>query len=63
MKEKISKEENFDSGATNQRPKEQQRKGGKPNRFEPISTKELIASPTVFSYFQEVGCYELCEKV
>ena len=59
----MSEGENFDSGETNQRPKEQQRKGGEPNRFEPISTEELIASPTIVSYFQEVGCYEFCERV
>ena len=34
-----------------------------PNRFEPISTTELIASPSILSCFQELGCYELCSKV
>ena len=23
----------------------------------------MIASPTIVSYFQELGCYEFCEKV
>ena len=50
----MSEEENVDSSETNQRPKGQQRKGGKPNRFEPISTEELVASPTIFSCFQEL---------
>ena len=59
----MSKRENVDSGETKKRPKGQQRNGGKPNRFEPISTEELIASLTIFSYFQELGCYGFCERV
>ena len=56
-------EENVDSGETNQRPKGQQRKGGNPNRLKRISTEELMTSPTIVSCFQELGCYEFCEKV
>ena len=52
-----------DIDEVSQRPKEQQRKGGKPNRFEPINTEELMTSPTIVYYFQELGCYEFCEKV
>ena len=46
-----------------QRPRRRSKKGGKPNRFEPTNTKELIASPFVLSYFQELGCFEFCNKV
>ena len=59
----MAREGSVDIDEARKRPKEHQRKSGKKNRFEPTSTKELIASPTIFSYFQEVGCYEFCEKV
>ena len=59
----MPREGSTDSGETNQRSKEQQRNGGKENMFEPINTKELTTSPTIVSYFQEVGCYEFCDKV
>ena len=63
MKDRIPRGGSTKSGERNQRPKEQQRKGGKSNRFEPINIKELTASPTIVSYFQEVGCYEFYDKV
>ena len=59
----MSEEENVYIDEASQRPKKHQRKGGMPNRFEPISTEERITSPTMFSYFQEWGCYEFCKKV
>lgn len=31
--------------------------------FEPLNTKELIATPTTIAYFQEVHCFDFCEKV
>lgn len=46
-----------------QRPRRQSKKGGKPNRFEPTDTKVLITSPSVLSYFQELGCFEFYQKV
>ena len=45
-----------------QRPKKQQRKGGIPNRFEPIIIKEPIASPSIISYFQELGAMSSVTK-
>ena len=59
----MSEEENVDIDEATQRPKKQQRKGGMPNRFETISTEEMITSPTIFSRFQELGCHEFCKKV
>ena len=46
-----------------QRPRRQAKKGGKPNRFEPTDTKELIASPSVLSCFQELRCFDFRNKV
>ena len=59
----MPREGSVDSGEGGQRPREQQRKGGRANRFEPINTKELTTSPTTVAYFQEVGCLDFCEKV
>ena len=42
-----------------QRPRRQSKKGGKPNRFDPTDTKEMIASSSILSDFQELGCFEL----
>ena len=33
------------------------------NRFEPTTIKEIIASPSIFSYFQDVGCLYFCKKI
>ena len=44
-------------------PKRNDYKGGKINRYEPITTKELMASPLTVSCFKHVGCFEFCEKV
>ena len=44
-------------------PRKHQKKEGKPNRFEPISTVELTTSPSILSCFQELGCFEFCNKV
>ena len=62
-KDTMSEEGSVDLNEANKRPRKQQKKGGKPNRFKPISTEELIASPSIISYFQELGCYEFCKKV
>ena len=39
------------------------KKGGKLIRYEPETTKELMASPLTVSCFKHVGCFEFCEKV
>ena len=44
-------------------PRRHQHKGGRINRFEPLNTMELNGSPLIVSCFQNVGCYEFCEKV
>ena len=59
----MSRECSSDNGEGGQRPRGQQRKGGRENIFELLNTKELTASPTTVSYFQEVGCFDFCEKV
>ena len=33
------------------------------NRFEPTTIKEIIAFPSILSYFQEVGCLYFCNKI
>ena len=38
-------------------------KGGKINRFELVTTRELMASPLTVSCFKHVGCFEFCERV
>ena len=44
-------------------PKKIDHKGGKINRYELITPKELMASPLTVSCFKHVGCFEFCEKV
>ena len=46
-----------------QKPKWQDEKGGKPNRFEPIKIQDITASPSILSCFQEMGCFDFCNKV
>ena len=46
-----------------QTPKRINHKGGKIIRYEPVTTKELMASPLTVSCFKHVGCFEFCEKV
>ena len=59
----MSEEE--DSGIVGkvQMPWRNDHKGGKINRFEPITTRELMASPLTISFFNHVGCFEFCERV
>ena len=59
----MSREDSSDSGKGDQRPRGQQRRGGRVNRFEPLNTKEFTASPTTVSYFKEVGCFDFYERV
>ena len=59
----MSREGNSDSGEGGQGPRRHQRKGGRINRFEPLNVAELMASPMTVSYFQNVGCFEFCERV
>ena len=63
VKDKMPREGSVDSGEGGQRPRGPHREGGRANKFEPLSTKELTTSPTIVAYFQEVGCYDFCEKV
>ena len=37
--------------------------GGKYKRFEPLETTPITSSHVILSYFQDVGCYNFCEKV
>lgn len=55
--------EGEDNGVETQMPMRHDHKGGKINRFEPINTRELIASPLIVSFFKHVGCFEFCERV
>ena len=38
-------------------------RSGPHKRYEPFSTKEVNASPSVLFNFHEVGCLEFCQKV
>ena len=44
-------------------PRRHDHKGGKINRFEPLNTRELMASPLTIYCFKHVGCYKFYEKV
>ena len=57
------RETNSGSGEGSQGPSRQEKNGGRVNIFEPLNTKELMASPMRVSYFQEMGCFEFCERV
>ena len=59
----MSREGESGSEGEGQVPRRHPHKGGKNNRFEPLNTMELNASPLTVSYFQNVGCYEFCKKV
>ena len=37
-------------------------KGGKVNRFEPHSIVDITSSPMLLTSFQNVGCFQFCEK-
>ena len=63
VKKQYGKGNNSGSGEGGQGPRRQHRKGGRVNRFEPLNTKELMASPMTFAYFQEVDCFDFCERV
>ena len=39
------------------------KKGGKIIRYEPVTTKELMASPLTMSSFKHVGFFDFCERV
>ena len=51
------------SGGEAQIPRRHDHKGGNINRFEPLSTRELMSSPLTVSCFKHVGCFDFCEKV
>ena len=59
----MSEEE--DSGTVDeaQIPRRHDHKGGKINRFEPINTREIMASSLTVSCFKHMGCFEFCERV
>ena len=44
-------------------PRRNDHKGGKIIMFEPITTRELMASPLTMSCFKNVSCFEFCERV
>ena len=44
-------------------PRRQKHRGGKVNSFEPQDTVELNASPMIITCFQNVGCFQFCERV
>ena len=38
-------------------------KGGKVNRFEPQDIVEITTSPMILTCFQNVGCFQFCERI
>ena len=59
----MSRKGDSGSGEEGQVPRRHQHKGGRINRFESLNKMELNSSPLTVSCFQNVGCYEFCEKV
>ena len=55
--------EDSGNGGEAQMQRRHEHKGGNINRFEPLNTRELMASPLTDSCFKHVGCFDFCEKV
>ena len=58
----MSEEEDRDI-SKEQTPNKSDHKGGKIKGYEPITIKELMASPLNVSCFKHAGCFEFCERV
>ena len=59
----MSEEEIHTSSDEGQRPTKPNHKGGRVNRFEPLVTIQITSSPMILACFQDVGCYQFCEKI
>lgn len=59
----MSGEEGNISSEAGEGPIRKNHNGGKFNRFEPLSIVDITSSPIVLTWFQNVGCYQFCEKV
>ena len=59
----MSEVESHTSSDKVQTPTKPQYKGGRANRFEPLDTVQVTSSPMILSCFQDVGCYQFCEKI
>ena len=59
----MSEEENNTSSDEGQWTIKPKHKGGRTNRFEPLHTMQITSSPMILTCFQDVGCYQFCEKV
>ena len=59
----MSEEEIRTSSDESQKPAKPKHKGGRVNRFEPLDTIQITSSPMILTCFQDVGCYQFCEKV
>ena len=59
----MSREGDSGSEGEGQMPRRHQHKGGKINRFETLKTLELMASSMIVSCFQNVGCFDFCERM
>ena len=44
-------------------PRRKKHRGGKVKRFEPQNTMDLNSSPMIITCFQNVGCFQFCERV
>ena len=59
----MAEEENKNSSEEEGHKRKPYNKGWKVIRDEPTTTRELMASPLIVSYFKHVGYFEFCEKV
>ena len=53
----------FAKSIQNKMPPKQDSRSGLHRRFEPISTEEVNAHPSVLFNFHEVGCLDFCQRV
>ena len=56
-------EEIHTSNDESQRPTKPKHKGGRVNSFESLDTIQITSSLMILTYFQDVGCYQFCEKI
>ena len=56
-------EEISTSSDEGKRPIKPKHKGGRNNWFEPLDIIQITSSPMILACFQDVGCYQFCERV
>lgn len=59
----MSERDSHTSGDGSHTPTKPKHHGGKAKRFEPLDTTPITSSLMILSCFQDIGCYNFCEKV